>query len=165
MALTVEARAALWQYCFNVDLVATVKAVDRPIDDPLRWMLADPRRLRVPRLGDFLWVRLVDLPAALMARRYSATDCLVFEVEDPFCLENSGRYQLAGGSDGAECRRSSAEPDISLQVADLGATFLGGVRFDTLARAGRVHEQTPGAIRRADAMFASDPAPWCTTEF
>ena len=32
-------------------------------------------------------------------------------------------------------------------------------------RAGRVDEATPGAIARADAAFASDPAPWCATPF
>jgi hypothetical protein len=50
-------------------------------------------------------------------------------------------------------------------AADLGATYLGGVRFGTLSRAGRAHEAKPGALARADAMFAWDPLPYCSTVF
>ena len=46
-AVDADAEAALWSYLFGIDLVGTVRAVDRPVDDPLRWRLADPRRLRV----------------------------------------------------------------------------------------------------------------------
>ncbi len=79
---------------------------------------------------------------------------------------NQGRFLLEGGPDGATCRLAGqAEPDLRLDVADLGAAFLGGVRFASLARAGRVAEARPGGAARADAMFAADPAPWCSTGF
>jgi predicted acetyltransferase len=165
LAVTPEARAALWQYCLNVDLVQTVRAISRPVDEPLRWMLADPRRLRVTGLIDDLWVRLLNIPAALAARRYAAVGRVVFEVADPFCPENAGRYELDGGPDEAVCRRTDAPADVALDVADLGATYLGGVRFGTLARAGRVAELTPGALAQVDALFTCDPAPWCATPF
>ena len=58
-----------------------------------------------------------------------------------------------------------AEPDLALDVATLGAAYLGGPRPSVLARAGRVDERTPGALGRADRMLASDPAPLCTTHF
>ncbi len=128
-------------------------------------MLQDPRRLRVTQMGDFLWLRLVDVAAGLAARRYTTRDRLVFEVNDAFCPQNSGRYVLSGDPKGAECRRTELAPDIALQVADLGAAYLGGVGFTTLARAGRVCECSPGALRRADAMFACEPVAWCCTEF
>jgi predicted acetyltransferase len=162
---TDEARAALWKYCLNVDLVTKVEVWGVPNDEPLSWMLADPRRLRVTYYGDSLWTRLVDIPAALAGRTYATNDSLVFEIEDRFCPENSGRYRLEGSPDGAQCAASSEAADISLEVADLGAGYLGGVRFSTLAHAGRVVEHTSGALRRADMMFESEPQPYCTTDF
>ncbi len=165
IALTTEARAALWRYCLSVDLIASVRADHWPVDEPLRWMLADPRRLRVTSINDDLWVRLVDIPVALAARGYGAADSLVLAVHDPFVESNTGRYALDAGTDGATCQGVTAEPDLALDVADLGAAYLGGVRFATLARAGRVVELTPGALRRADALFVSDPPPYCGTGF
>ncbi len=165
IALTTEARAALWRYCLSVDLIASVRAERWPLDEPLRWMLVDPRRLRVTSINDDLWVRLVDIPAALAARSYGAADHLVLAVRDPFIESNTGRYALDAGTDGAACQVTTAEPDLALDVADLGAAYLGGVRVATLARAGRVAELTPGALRRADALFVSDPPPYCGTGF
>jgi len=162
---TAQARAGLWRYLLNVDLVTSIRTVSFPIDEPLRWMLADPRRLRVTEHGDFLWTRLVDIPAALSGRRYPTEDRLSFEVVDEFLPDNSGRYQLEGGPDGATCKRGRARPDLTLQVTDLGAAYLGAVHFTTLARAGRVVENTAGALRRADLMFATEPAAYCATDF
>jgi predicted acetyltransferase len=165
VGLTPEADAALWRYCLDLDLAGTVRLQDRPVDEPGRWRLADPRRLRTVHVGDHLWVRLLDLPAAMRARRYATDDELVLEVTDALRPRNQGRFRLEGGPDGAACEPTTAEPDLALDVADLGAAYLGGARLAVLARAGRVVELAPGAARRADAMLASDPAPLCTTHF
>jgi predicted acetyltransferase len=164
-AATTEARAALWQYLVNLDLVETVRAVSRPLDEPLRWMLADPRHLRVSRLVDDLWLRLLDVPTALAARRYAAGDRLVFEVTDAFRPESAGRYELVATQEGAECKRTTDEPDLTLDVADLAAAYLGGARFTTLTQAGRISVRTPGAFRRADALFDTGLLPYCATPF
>jgi predicted acetyltransferase len=164
-AATPEAYAALWRHCLNVDLVRTVRAVNRPVDDPIRWMLADPRRLRVTAQSDDLWLRVLDVPAALAARRFTARDGLTLEVHDAFRPEVSGRYTLDCGPEGAECRRSDRTPDLALATTDLGAAFLGGVSFTTLARAGSVRELTADALRRADALFTAERAPYCGTPF
>jgi len=165
VGLTPEADAALWRYCLDLDLVGIVRLLDRPVDEPARWRLADPRRLRTTHVGDQLWVRLLDLPAALRARRYATEGELVLEVTDALRPRNQGRFRLEGGPDGAACEPTGAEPDLALDVADLGAVYLGGPRLAVLARAGRVAELAPGALSRADRMFASDPAPLCTTHF
>jgi|SRR5579871_55569 predicted acetyltransferase len=165
VATTPHAYAALWRYLLSVDLIQTVQVQRRSVDEPLRWLLADPRRLRVTSLTDDLWVRLLDIPAALTARGYSTADRLIFEVADAFRPQTAGRYLLEAGPDGARCVLTSDSADIALDVADLGAAYLGGVRFSTLARAGRVAEQTTGALVRADTLFASTPAPWCGTPF
>jgi predicted acetyltransferase len=165
VGLTTEAEAALWRYVLDLDLAGTVQLLGRPVDDPIRWRLADPRRLRITDLGDHLWVRLLDLPGALAARRYAVPDALVLEVTDALRPRNQGRFRLEGGPDGAACQPATAEADLAVDVADLGAAYLGGASLASLARADRVAELTPGALLRADRMFAADPPPVCTTHF
>jgi predicted acetyltransferase len=165
LAVTSAARVALWRYLLALDLVAKIRAVNRPIDEPLRWMLADPRRLRVTAINDDLWLRPIDIAVALAARRYTAAGRLVLAVEDAFLAENTGSYALDCGQDGAACRRTDETADLALGVADLGAAFLGGVRFSTLAAAGRVEEGSPGALARADALFAAEAVPYSGTPF
>jgi predicted acetyltransferase len=158
-------RTALWQFCLGVDLTATLSCWNAPVDEPLRWRLADPRRFRITAVSDWLWARLVDIPAALGGRRYASPGRLVLDVTDAFKPHNTGRYEVAGGPDGADCRRTDSEPDLALDVTDLGALYLGGVGCTALARAGRVEECRPGALAAGDALFATAEAPWCTTEF
>ena len=165
VGLTPEAQVDLWQFLLSIDLTRTVVYRSRPVDDPLRWMLADPRRLRVTTMSDQLWVRMLDVAAALAARRYSVEGTLVLDVADEFRPAQAGRYELTGGPEGGECRRTSAEPDLSLTAADLGALYLGGVPASTLVAASRVVERRPGALARADAMLAGRPVPFCRTGF
>ena len=153
------ATAALWRYLLDVDLIATIKAWDRPVDDEILWLVAEPRRLRFT-VSDGLWVRLIDIPGSLEGREYSADGRVVFEIADGFRPASSGRYQLAVEGGEATCSRTDAEPDLACGVDALGATYLGGIAFGQLARAQQVQELTPGALATADAMFASDPSPW-----
>jgi predicted acetyltransferase len=158
------ALAALWKFCLNIDLTVKLETWGRPVDDPLWWMLADPRRLhRIPH--DAIWIRLLDVPDALSARSYPVAGNLVLEVRDDFGGPTSGRYAIEGAPEGAVCRPSRAEPDLVLGVAELAAVYMGGHKLSPLARAGRVEEQTPRALARADAMFAWDVAPWCPQGF
>jgi predicted acetyltransferase len=164
-ATDADAEAAVWAYLFGIDLVGTVVAGDRPVDDPLRWRLPDPRQLRVRQLRDHLWVRVVDVAEALAARAYGADDALVVELVDDFRPANSGRWLVEGGPAGAACARTDREPDLALGASELGAIYLGGVPVSTLAAAGRARELTSGAVPRADRFFLAHPSPWCTTHF
>jgi predicted acetyltransferase len=167
VTITPTARAVLWRYLLDVDLTENVAAWVVPLDEPLRWLLAEPRRMRVGRLAESLWLRVLDAPAAFEARTYSAPGRVVFDVRDQFRPGGgaAGRFELEGGPDGAEARRTAAEPDLALDVAELGALLLGGVRASTLARAGLVDERTAGALAVADAMFDVDPLPFSMTDF
>jgi predicted acetyltransferase len=159
LACTDAAYAALWRYCFDIDLIKTIEAWGRPMDDPLVWMLNDARALeRKP--FDCTWLRLVDVPKALSSRTYAQEGEIVFEVRDQFCPWNEGVYHLVGGPSGATCIPTTKSPDLTLSVDDLAVPYLGGSPFTPLARAGRVEERTPGALRRADAMFATQLRPW-----
>jgi predicted acetyltransferase len=159
------AYADLWRFVLDVDLVTYVEASNRPSDEPLLYLLREPRRLRA-RMSDNLWVRLVDVSGALAARRYAAPGRVVLEVADRFCAWNGGRYVLEAVEDGgAVVEPTSEAAEIACTASDLGATYLGGTTFRQLRRAGRVDERAEGALARADAMFGWDPAPWCPYDF
>jgi predicted acetyltransferase len=156
--------AALWRFIFGLDLIKTVGAWGRPADEPLMHMVTEPARLRF-QLADGLYLRLVDVAAALVGRRYRAEGSLVLDVRDGFCPWNDGRYLLDGGPEGATCRSTDREPDLTLSVTDLAAVYLGGTELRTLASAGRVIEEQRGAISTAAAMFGADEAPWSMLHF
>jgi predicted acetyltransferase len=112
-------------------------------------------------MGDALWVRVVDLPAALSGRAYGEGGPLVLEVHDAICDWNEGRWRLEDGL----CERTDAEPDLALDVSVLGSAYLGAVSFTQLRDAGRVQELRDGAIRQADGLFRWQPLPWCPEIF
>jgi predicted acetyltransferase len=158
------ARAALWQYVFGVDLVAKIIATNLPADEPLRFMLADPRQLRTDFFNDSLWILPIDVASLLASRTYTTAGSLTIEVVDPGGARS--QFALEGGPDGAGCREvTSASPDLSCPRSTLGALLLGGNSWALLAEACELDEHTPGAITRADAMFATTPLPATLTWF
>ena len=164
MATTKEANAALWRFCFDMNRMNLTEALKRPVDDPLPWMLADPRQLH-RSTRDGVWVRLVDVPESLVLRRYLQEEKLVLEIKDDVCPWNQGRFELEGSSEGASCRATDSSPDLALNVAQLASAYTGAVSFSTLAGAGWVEELTPGALLRADRMFAVRYRPWSPNNF
>jgi predicted acetyltransferase len=157
MGVSPEATAGIWRHLLDIDWMERLRAELLPVDHPLFLLLEHPRRMRF-RIGDALWVRLVDVGAAIAARSRMSEEEVVLEIADTFCPWNQGRYVLAG-------ERTNADPDLRLDVSDLASVYLGGFTFAQLVRAGRVEELTPGAVPRADATFRTDRAPWCPEIF
>jgi predicted acetyltransferase len=171
VAATDEAERALWRFLVEQDFVTGVRGLLRSIDEPLPWLLEDPRAITVSDVGDHLWVRVLDPVAALASRRYGAAGALAIEVADPQG-HAAGRFELVVDERGrAEVQRVDgrdastagatvgATPVIHLGVHELGAIFLGGVRPSVLARAGRVTPSVPRAIELADRMFLGQRTP------
>ncbi|MFF0157690.1 GNAT family N-acetyltransferase [Streptomyces sp. NPDC005263] len=158
-ALDAAAHAALWRFLFEIDLTSTLSAQGRPLDEPWMSMVSDIRRCGL-RVRDSLFVRLVDVGAALEARTYQAPVDVVFEVEDDFCPWNAGRWRLVGDAKGSSCARTTDPADLALSVRELGAAYLGGVSLASLAAAGRVRELRRGALTEAAVAFGSPVAPW-----
>lgn len=155
-----EATRAIWRYVLDVDWMARVKAWLLPLDHPLLLLVAEPRRLRF-NLRDGLWLRLVDVEAALAARSYAAQGSVVVELIDGFCPWNEGRWRVGDGG----VKRTRDEPELRCDVTALGSVYLGGFRWTELGRALRVEEVRPGALARADALFRTERAPWCPEIF
>ncbi|MGH2997799.1 MAG: GNAT family N-acetyltransferase [Gaiellaceae bacterium] len=157
---TPHALAEIWRYLLDVDWMATVTAALVPPDHPLFLLLANPRYARFRR-HDALWVRLVDIGAALSGRSYAGEGSVVLEVRDAFCPWNEGRWKLEGG----KAERTEDPADLALDVDALGSAYLGAVSFAELRDALRIEERVEGAVARADALFGWRPLPWCPEIF
>jgi predicted acetyltransferase len=160
VAATPAARGLLWAFLLDQDLTRTVGWTLAPPDEPMWLMVTDPFAVGCVVVAG-LWVRLVDVAAALAARTYASDPDVVLEVADAFCPWNAGRYRLAGGG----CEPTDADADVVLDASALGAAYLGGTTLRELAAAGRVAELRPGALARASAAFRGDVAPWCPEIF
>lgn len=163
MPVTADAHSALWRFLLSVDLFPNVSYWNAPIDDPLPWKLTNRRAVQRKR-SESLWLRVLDIPKALEARTYHVSGQLVLRVHDGFYPDLAGTYLLEAGPDGASCSRVEAEPDLELDVADLGSVFLGGHRASELAAAGRIWGQGD-VLATADALFGWSQAPWCPEVF
>ncbi|MFD5126405.1 GNAT family N-acetyltransferase [Streptomyces olindensis] len=151
---------ALARFVLGHDLVSQVVFHHVPPQHPLRRQLADFRAGEVSGDMDWLWVRLLDVPRALTARGWFVDGELVLDVEDPFLGEH-GRYLLTVRDGTADCVPTDREPDLSLDVSDLGSVYLGGTDPSTLVRAGHIRAHRPDAAPRADALFRADRTPHC----
>ncbi len=158
-----ESHAGLWRYVCNIDLYPNVHHWNAPLDDEIPWRVSEARRVR-RKVDDSLWLRILDIPRALAGRKYEQRGRLVFGVTDEFRPENSGAYELDATPAGATCRRTGAEPQITLPIAMLGAIYLGGHRATTLGRAGLI-SGPDDALRLADHLFSWTRLPWCPENF
>ena len=166
------AERALWEWLFSIDLVGPIKVRHGPVPHPLTLQMTEPRHLGMTFLRDGLWLRLIDVRAALEARSYAAAGSVTLELTDEFCPWNAGRWRIdvspsdePGARGVATVSATDADPDLTLDTTDLAATYLGGFTFTDLARAGRVGACRPGAIEAADGLFATVVVPWCSTGF
>ncbi|MFH9349292.1 GNAT family N-acetyltransferase [Kitasatospora sp. NPDC017646] len=152
--------AALTRFLLGHDLVGQVVFKHFPAEHPLRWQLADFSAAQVGNSTDWLWVRLLDVPGALTARGWLTDGELVLDVDDPFLGERA-RHLLTVREGRAECVPTDREPDLSLDVRDLGSIYLGGTAPSTLVRAGHVRAHRPQAAALADALFRAERPPHC----
>jgi predicted acetyltransferase len=160
MGVSPAATRALWRYLLDIDWTSKIEADKLPVDHPLVLLLAEARRMKL-RIGDSLWVRLVDVGEALAARSFCGDGVVVLDVRDAFCPWNEGRWRVA--RDGAE--RTDAPGELALDVAALGSAYLGGFSFRALADAFAVEELVAGSVERADELFRVPYAPWCPEIF
>lgn len=168
-AATDDALVALWRYVLDQDLVGTVHAALRPVDEPLPWMVSNPRAVQTVARREHLWLRMLDVPAALSARRYAAADSVLLRVTEPMGFAE-GEWMLTTSTDGsATVAAHAGEPHaaavIDLGVEALGALLLGGTPVEALRVAGRIAEGSPGSADRLAAVLRPTRAPHLSTWF
>jgi predicted acetyltransferase len=157
---TPEATRELWRWLLDFDWTSRLTADLLPLDHPLFLLLAEPRRMKF-QVNDGVWVRILDVEAALAARTFSGDGAVVLEVRDAFMAETAGRFRVA--ADGVE--RTEALAEIALDISALGSVYLGGFTFRELVESFRAEERVDGAVARADALFATAIEPWCAEIF
>ncbi|GAA3990803.1 GNAT family N-acetyltransferase [Allokutzneria multivorans] len=155
---------ALVKFALGHDLVAQVVFKHVPHEHPVRWKFADFSAGEASHHTEWLWVRLLDVPRALAARRWFTDGEIVLGATDPF-LGDHGRYLLTVRDGRGDCVRTEREPDLSLDVRDLGAIYLGGTAPSALVRAGHMRVHHSGAASLADRLFRSDVPPHCVQWF
>ncbi len=160
-ATTPQAYRALWGLLLDFDLTRTVVAPGRPRDEPLRWMLANPRAMRITRQSDNLWARIVDVTQTLERRTYASHGDVIFTIEDDeMCPSNNGTWRLVVDNSGPDCSRVQAGTDMSIDIAALSALYLGGMSASDLAYSGRIRATAGGdAIAQLSRMLRTDPEP------
>ncbi len=165
-AATDAAYQDLWAYLSGLDAIDDIHVSNRAVDEPVRWLLDDGRTLEMTRHVDFLWLRLLDVPAALAARRYAVPGDLVLEVIDEDVNRlTSGRYRLTADGGDVACERTTGPADVEITQHALASIYLGGFRLSELLPSGAARERTPGALTRLDLMFSTPQAAWNATWF
>ncbi|MFJ8532188.1 GNAT family N-acetyltransferase [Streptomyces sp. NPDC093591] len=159
-----RSEAALWRFLWEHDWVTQVDAWNRPVDEPLPWMLQDARSMRQIMRSDTLWLRILSVPGLLSARRYEVSGSLVVRIRDPRGPAD-GTYLLEGGPTEARCVRSTRGADVTLPVATLASLYLGSLSAVRAAQAGLLVEERAGAVALLDRMFRTALAPWAVTKF
>ncbi|MEU6825723.1 GNAT family N-acetyltransferase [Streptomyces atriruber] len=157
--------AALWRYLASIDLTGLIRAWGRPVDDPLHLFAADRDQVRVTGQFPALWMRLVDVRGALESRSWAAPVDVVLDVRDDRLPANEGRHRLTASPEGCAYERTEAPADLTLDVRDLAACYLGGTRIDALIRAGLATEHTPGTAAALDAALRTPLLPHTVDEF
>ncbi|MDA1014904.1 MAG: GNAT family N-acetyltransferase [Planctomycetota bacterium] len=164
IAIDAQAEKSLWEFVFGIDLAGTITDANMPVDTPLRWWLEHPREMD-RRVVDAMWIRPVDVAAALAGRKYSAPGTLCFHMADDLCPWNNGTYLLEADNDGtATCTNVDQPADLHLTPFTLGCVYLGGQRFQDLATCGLLVAK-PEILKLADRMFAWNRQPWCQEIF
>jgi predicted acetyltransferase len=158
---TTAGAAALWRFLLGIDLLGTVTARLRPVDEPLDLLLTDPRECTTTGLTDETWLRLVDVPGAFAARTWGDAAPVRIRVRDRLLPANDGVH-LAGDKGAGD---PGGPTELECDVSALAMAYLGDRRPSELVAAGLWTAHDPAAVTRADALFATAEPPWCGTFF
>jgi predicted acetyltransferase len=161
---TPEAYRAIWEFLKRFDLVSRVHIFNAPIDDPAFNILLDPRELNARR-GDWLLSRIIDIERALPLRPYGAEGRITFELRDPMCPWNDGRWALEAGPGGAAVTRTTDSPQLSMDIAALAQLLFGHISASESVRYGRAEAAPNAPMQLWDNIWHTTYAPFCPDSF
>lgn len=163
IAASPGAHQGLWSFLTSIDLFPQVSAWNQPVDDELSLRIQDPRRVK-RYVWDALWLRILDVSAALEARAYAADGAIRLGITDKRFPDNDATYEVVSSDGESRCVKVDGPAEVTMNVDSLGSLYLGGGQIGPLARAHRVHGPAE-AIQRAGRFFGWRPAPWCPFVF
>ena len=164
-ALTDDAYASLWRFLGEIDWASTVQAERRTPAERLPWLLTNARSAELSDVGDGLWVRLFDIPGALAARTYEREGAVVLEAVGGDGPDARQTWLLEAGPAGATCRKTDRSADLTIDVAALGAAYLGGTPLRHAVLPAGVDEHRRGALHEAERLLRTNEEPWSSTFF
>lgn len=153
------ARLVILRRLLEADLMGKVVLGRVGIDDPLFGWVDGPRGVSEAQASDNTWVRLADLPRALGLRSYAADCDVVVEVQDAYVRDNAGRWRLRVRDGRLSVDGVDAGPDLTMDVARLGAAYLGAGNLVAQRRAGLIEEHRAGAAAELWHAMRTDVAP------
>ncbi|GAC82536.1 hypothetical protein GP2_003_00130 [Gordonia paraffinivorans NBRC 108238] len=164
-AVTDDAHTELWRVLVSLDLIPSLTATV-PVDDPLRHKLTNLRAVTVTGRRDEMWLRILDVPAALSARKYAAELDVVLDIADEF-RGRGGVFKLSvrGGDAIVTPAEPGTTPTVRMDTSVLSSIYLGGIKPSEFAAAGRLDVDSPATLRALDLAFGTDRAPFSGTFF
>ena len=161
--VTDEAHTELWRVLISLDLIPSLTG-SIPVDDPLRHKLVDLRSAQITSQGDKMWLRILDVPAALQQRTYAADVDAVIEVTDDFA-GRGGRFSLSVVDGKATVTATDAAPTVRLDISVLSSVYLGGFGVRDFAAADRLWTDSTASLDALDAALRTPYAPFAGTFF
>jgi predicted acetyltransferase len=158
-----QAEASLWRFACHLDLYPKLTWWNAPVDTALPWLAGDRRHVHRNRM-DTLWLHLLDIPAALQARRYEADGAFSFSLGQGEAMNEVSTYQLVVEDGAGICQSYDGEPDLHLSRQTLSSLYLGAFRAKELSALGRLRG-SDDAIRLADRVLGTSTPPWCPEVF
>lgn len=176
-ATTPEAERELWRHCAGTDFVTEITYSLGTPDLPLPWYFTNPRAAESGPIWDGLWTRILDVPAALTARRYPVPGEVTLTVTDPLEL-TEGTFRLTCSEDGEATCTPITEPDdyaesegphLTLGVDALASLWMGGgagvPKLADLLLRGDASLTDPADLESVSALFGWPVAPHGLTDF
>jgi len=157
-----EVLLSLWAFALDVDLFPHVSYWNGPVDDPLAYTVNNARAVS-RTINDGLYVRILDVAAALQARTYEVDGQITFQLDDDMGYA-AGTYQLTVSNGQGTVAKTESDAEVSLAVRDLGALYLGRACAALYASTGRITGDAAG-ISRLGQLFVTERAPWCPEMF
>ena len=164
ISTTDEAHLNLVNYCMSIDGVKKITSKSRPLDDPIPWILEEPRKLS-RYVEDQLHLRIVDVPSALVARKYNVDGQITILVTDNILESNNAKFSLENSSNIAKCKKTNLPHDLKIDIRELGSIYLGETSWLNLCKSKLIEINSLEKLHLADQMFYSIPSPWCADYF
>ena len=162
--LTPQAYRSIWEYFANMDLVHEITWSRLPVDDPLPYLILEPRKL-CAATSDGLMARLVDVKRALPLRPYREEARLRFELIDDFCPWNAGTWELEISPTGSDMKQAGGQPQLTMPVSTLAMLMFGQINASEAARMGRMDVHDKDVLDMWDRALRTPYRPYCADMF